>query len=671
MEPTLPPLTSTGTNLRIRGLRLPFLRTAFTILSLATVSFFSLGVPFYFRNYIETIDPETLSALSRLGLSTSFYAGYQTVLVVLLFLAFSTAGLIIAVNKSDDWLALLVAFTLIGQGANAFGPLQRMAAIPSFEIPVRFIIAMVLMGLPLSCYLFPDGKIQKRWMLYVVSIWFVWLMVSVFWHAFPLNIFERGGNATLRYLLSLLAVLSTGIYAQVYRYRHTSSPVKREQLKWIVFGIAVGIFMGIGVNLFLTFFELTNPSASTYLIVDMATQTLSVLAQFTVPVAVVFSILKHRLYDIELVINRSIIYGSLTVILAAVFGVILFGLQFAYRAVTKQDNPPTIAVVAATVAASSIFQPTRKGLRRLVNRRIYGMDVDFDELKRREQKMEQIAQLPSHAVTNVGGYKGLELIARGGMGEVYKARHPSLNRTVAIKVLSAYFKDDPGFNRRFAREAKTMAQLRHPNIITIHDFGDQEGLPFIVMEYLTGETLSQILARQGCLSLSEALPLLQDLASALDYAHQQGVIHRDIKPSNVIIEPITTLSAGRTRRAILMDFGIARFVSENTVLTGSGDVLGTADYISPEQVHGITELDSRTDQYSFGVMTYQMLTGKKPFERNNTWAMIRSHLEEPPPDPRVHVPMSGHVAEALLKALAKKPEERFASVGDFVAEVGR
>ncbi len=628
-----------------------------------------MGVPLYFQNYIENIDSETLLALSGAGLSTTFYATYQTVLVVLLAIAFSTAGLIIAWNKSDDWLALLVAFTLIGQGANAFGPLQSMAAIPSFEIPVRFVIAMVLMGLPLSCYLFPDGKIQKRWMLYVVSIWFIWLMVSVFWHSFPLNLFDRGGSDSLRYLLSLLAVLSTGIYAQVYRYRHTTNPTKREQLKWIVFGIAVGIVTGIGVNLFLTLFEVTNPSASNFLIVDMLTQTLSVLAQFTVPVAVVFSILKYRLYDIELVINRSIIYGLLTVVLAVVFGVVLFGLQAAYRAITGQTNPPTLAVVVATVAVSSIFQPARKGLRRFVNRRIYGMDVDFEEIKRREGKLEQVAYLPSQAVTNVGGYEGLELIARGGMGEVYKARHPNLNRTVAIKVLSAYFKDDPGFNRRFAREAKTMAQLRHPNIITIHDFGDQDGLPFIVMEYLTGETLSQILAKQERLSLEEGLPVLEDLASALDYAHQQGVIHRDIKPSNVIVEPITTLSANRTQRAILMDFGIARFVSENTVLTGSGDVLGTADYISPEQIHGTTELDSRTDQYSFGVMTYQMLTGKKPFERNNTWAMIRSHLEEPPPDPRVHVPMPEHAAAAILRALSKKPEERFASVGEFVAEL--
>ena len=650
---------------------MPFLRAGFIILALATVSFFSLGVPLYYQNYIQNIDSETVSALNALGLSTTFYATYQTALVVLLANAFGIAGLIIARNKSDDWLALLVAFTLIGQGANAFGPLQRMASIPDFEMPVRFVIGMVLIGLLLSCYLFPDGKIQKRWMLYIAAAWSAWVIVSIFWHSFPVNIFERGGNATVRYLLSLLTVLSTGIYAQIYRYRNTNNPIKREQLKWIVFGVAVGIFTGIGVNLFLTFFELTDPLAGTYLIVDMLTQTLSVVAQFTVPVAVVFSILKYRLYDIELVINRSLIYGSLTVVLAAVFAIILFGLQGAYRAITHQTNPPTVAVVVATVAVSSIFQPARKGLRRFVNRKIYGMDVDFDEIKRREAKIEQIAHLPSHAVTNVGGYKNLEWIARGGMGEVYKARHPNLNRTVALKLLSTHFKNDSGFNKRFAREAKTMAQLRHPNIITIHDFGEQDGLPYIVMEYLTGETLSQILAKQERLSLDEALPLLEDLASALDYAHQQGVIHRDIKPSNVIIEPITTLSAGRTQRAILMDFGIARFTTENTALTGSGDVLGTADYISPEQIHGTTDLDSRTDQYSFAVMTYQVLTGKKPFERNNTWAMIRSHLEEPPPDPRSHVYLPDAVAEAILKALSKKPEQRFSSIGEFVRELGK
>jgi tRNA A-37 threonylcarbamoyl transferase component Bud32 len=630
-----------------------------------------MGVPLYYQDYIESIDSDTLAALTQLGLSTTFYVTYQTALVVFLAIGFTIAGLIIARYKSDDWLALLVAFTLIGQGANAFGPLRTLLPNPNFTLPVNFVISMILMGLPLSCYLFPDGKIQKRWMIYVAGFWFAWLMISTFWQSFPINIHERGGSATLRYLLSLLAVLGTGIYAQVYRYRHTDNPVKRQQLKWIVFGVAVGILTGIGVNLFMTFFGLADPSAGAHLVADLVTQTLSVVAQFIVPVAVVFSILKYRLYDIELVINRSIIYGLLTLVLVAVFGVILFGLQLAYKAITNQNNPPTIAVVLSTIAVSSLFQPTRKVLRRFVNHRIYGMDVDFDEIKRRNEKLEQISNLPASAFTTVGGYRGLELIARGGMGEVYKARHPDLNRTVAIKVLSTHFKDDSDFNKRFAREAKTMAQLRHPNIITIHDYGAQDGLPYIVMEYLIGETLSQILESRGRIPLEEAVPLLQDLASALDYAHQQGVIHRDIKPSNVIIEPITTSTNSRTQRAILMDFGIARFTTENTMLTASGDVLGTADYISPEQIHGLTNLDSRTDQYSFGVMTYQLLTGKKPFERNNTWAMIRSHLEEPPPDARNTLPMPEHAAMAIQKAMAKKPEDRFSSIGEFVQELSK
>ena len=652
-------------------MQLPFARTAFVVLSLATLIFFSMGVPLYYQDYIESIGSDTLAALTQLGLSTTFYVTYQTSLVVLLALGFTIAGLIIAWNKSDDWLALLVAFTLIGQGANALGPLRQLLPDPNFRLPVNFVISMILMGLPLSCYLFPDGKIQKHWMIYVAGFWFTWLMVSTFWESFPINIHERGGNATLRYLLSLLAVLSTGIYAQVYRYSHTNNPIRKKQLKWIVFGVAAGILTGIGVNLFMTFFALAEPTAGAYLIADLVTQTLSVVAQFIVPVAVVFSILKYRLYDIELVINRSIIYGLLTLVLVVVFGVILFGLQYAYQSITNQDNPPTIAVVLSTIAVSSLFQPTRKVLRRFVNRRIYGMDVDFDEIHRRNEKLEQVSNLPVSTFTIVGGYKGLELIARGGMGEVYKAHHPSLNRSVAIKVLSTYFKDDSDFNKRFAREAKTMAQLRHPNIITIHDYGAQDGLPYIVMEYLTGETLSQILESRVHLPLDEALPILQDLAIALDYAHQQGVIHRDIKPSNVIIEPITTSTNSRTQRAILMDFGIARFTTENTMLTASGDVLGTADYISPEQIHGLTNLDSRTDQYSFGVMTYQLLTGRKPFERNNTWAMIRSHLEEPPPDAREIVPMPEQTAKAIQKAMAKKPEDRFSSISEFVQELGK
>jgi len=666
------PTASTATNLRLHGINLPVARSVFVILALGTLVFFGMGVPLYYTRLIQSLDAETLAALRGLGMSNAFYATYQTALVVLLAIGFSVAGIIIYWFKSDEWLALLVAFTLIGQGANAFGPLQRMAALPSFEIPVRFIIVMVLMGLPLSCYLFPDGKIQKRWMFYVAGIWFIWLIVSVFWHSFPLNIFNRGGNATLIYLFSLLAVLSTGIYAQVYRYRHAGNAIKREQLKWIVFGVTVGILTGIGTNIFMTLFELTKPSAEAHLLTDLVTQTLSVVAQFSVPVTVVFSILKYRLYDIELVINRSLVYGFLTIFLGAVFTGILLGLQAVFRAITGQDNPPTIGIVAATVAVFSLFNPTLKISRNFVNKKIFGIDFDFSGAARQNAKLEKVAHLPSHTVANIGGYTNLELIARGGMGEIYKARHPSLNHTLAIKVLSAYFKEDPDFNKRFAREAETMAQLRHPNIITIHDYGEQDGLPYIVMEYLTGDTLSQLLKTRTRLSLEESLPLLRDLASALDYAHAQNIIHRDIKASNVIVEPITTITSGhRTQRAILMDFGIARFVGERTKITMTGDMLGTADYISPEQVQGTTNLDGRADQYSFGVLTYLMLTGQKPFDRLNTWAMIKAHLEEPPPDPREIVPIPESAAKAIMKAMAKKPEERFSSVGEFVEVLGK
>jgi serine/threonine-protein kinase len=385
----------------------------------------------------------------------------------------------------------------------------------------------------------------------------------------------------------------------------------------------------------------------------------------------VFSILRYRLYDIELVINRSLIYGSLAIFLAVVFGAILFGLETLFQTVTGKENPPAVGIAGATLAVFSLFNPTLRVLQKFVNRKLFGIEVDVNDVDRIHARVEKASQLPSHLITSVGGYTDLELIARGGMGEIYKARHPTLNRAVAIKILSVYFKDDSALNKRFAREAELMARLRHPNIITIYDYGEQDGLPYIVMEYLTGGTLSEIMKERNHVPLFESLPLLEDLASALDYAHDQGVIHRDIKPSNVILEPMTTSTRGRTQRAILMDFGIARFVNENTTLTASGDVLGTADYISPEQAHGTAELDRRADLYSFAVMIYQLLTGHRPFEHNNTWAIIRSHLEEPPPDPRIHVDMPGIAAEALLKALAKKPDERFASVGEFVSELRR
>src|SRR6185503_18133039 len=195
-----------------------------------------------------------------------------------------------------------------------------------------------------------------------------------------------------------LAVLGTGIYAQIYRYRNTDSAIKREQLKWIVFGVAVGILVGVGLNIFDIFFDATVSSEGARLIEDLLTLTVSVVAQFTVPVAVVFSILRYRLYDIELVINRSLVYGLLTIFLAAVFGGILIGLQSLFRAITGNENPPTLGIVVATVAVFSLFHPTLTVSRRFVNKRIFGIEFDFSEVARRNAKIEKVLHLPSHTV---------------------------------------------------------------------------------------------------------------------------------------------------------------------------------------------------------------------------------------------------------------------------------
>jgi len=195
----------------------------------------------------------------------------------------------------------------------------------------------------------------------------------------------------------------------------------------------------------------------------------------------------------------------------------------------------------------------------------------------------------------------------------------------------------------------------------------------MVMEFIDGPDLSTLLKGRGRLPLAEALPLLQDVAAALDYAHSQGVVHRDIKPSNVMVEhadakhPTTGSGKNRTTRGVLMDFGIAKSYAAGTRLTQSG-MIGTLDYISPEQIQGSSEVDARADIYSFGVMAYQVLTGELPFKHNNPGAMVLAHLMQPPPDPRAIVPdLPDGVAGAIIQAMAKTPAERFATAGEFVS----
>ncbi|TDI36337.1 MAG: serine/threonine protein kinase [Acidobacteria bacterium] len=272
----------------------------------------------------------------------------------------------------------------------------------------------------------------------------------------------------------------------------------------------------------------------------------------------------------------------------------------------------------------------------------------------------------------LGPYEIVSPIGAGGMGEVYKAHDTRLDRTVAIKVLPEELSDNPELRERFEREARAISSLNHPHICTLYDVGCEDGVDFLVMEYLEGETLAERLQR-GALPLDEALRYAIQIADALDNAHRHGVVHRDLKPGNIMLT-----EAG----AILLDFGLASLrkgyggqASLSSVstrakpLTEKGAILGTFQYMAPEQLEGL-EADARTDVFTFGAVVYEMLTGKRAFEGESQASLIAAILEREPTPLSSLQPMTPPALERTVsKALAKEPDRRWQDVGDFGSEL--
>ncbi len=260
---------------------------------------------------------------------------------------------------------------------------------------------------------------------------------------------------------------------------------------------------------------------------------------------------------------------------------------------------------------------------------------------------------------NVGPYRLVEKLGKGGMATVYKAYHSSLDRYVAIKALHPAFMEHPGFIDRFNREAKVVAKLEHPNIVPIYDYSEHEDRPYLVLKYVRGETLKARLEKSK-LTYKESRQIFRVIASALAYAHQQGVLHRDVKPSNVLLD--------KAGGIYLADFGLAR-IAETSQTTLSGQMMmGTPHYISPEQAKGLGNLDARTDIYSLGVMMYELLVGQVPFHADTPFSVIHDHIYSPLPLPRDMNPeLNDEIQRALLKALAKNREDRFNDVPEMMS----
>ena len=265
---------------------------------------------------------------------------------------------------------------------------------------------------------------------------------------------------------------------------------------------------------------------------------------------------------------------------------------------------------------------------------------------------------PTEGTILSGRYTLTERIAGGGMGEVWAATDTVLGRTVAVKLLHPGLSQESDFVERFRAEARHTAALHHPNIATVFDYGEDDGTAYLVMELVVGQPLSQIIAERAPLSTQETTAILIQAATALEAAHQGGVVHRDVKPANILITPDGT--------AKLTDFGISRAV-DSVPLTQTGQVLGTAQYLSPEQALG-QSATAASDIYALGVVGHEMLTGERPFDTGSVVSTALAHVNQPPPPLPDTVPIG--VRDVISAALAKDPADRPASAADMAHTLG-
>jgi predicted Ser/Thr protein kinase len=258
-----------------------------------------------------------------------------------------------------------------------------------------------------------------------------------------------------------------------------------------------------------------------------------------------------------------------------------------------------------------------------------------------------------------GSFQVERLLGRGGMGSVYLARETALDRLVAVKVLPPERAQSSELRERFRREARTAAQLSHPNIVPLLTFGEDQGLMYFVMGYVEGEPLSARVLREGRLPTADAVRVLSELCEALAYAHGRGVVHRDVKPENILLE----LPKGVVR---LTDFGVAKGLMASSALTTEGALIGTPHYMSPEQASGRADVDTRSDIYSMGALAFTLFTGRPPFLGRTSTDILRQHLTQEPPRLRDSAPeLPAALEAAVLRCLAKDPGARFASATDF------
>ncbi|MEN8240997.1 MAG: serine/threonine-protein kinase [Chloroflexota bacterium] len=633
---------------------------AWVVITVVSIGFFILGLPHRFQDLLS-VAPDVQHGLDLANVPNLGWALGMLIPEVLMMLVYTIIGISLFIQKSKDINILVVSMLLVSWGTTIMNVVEAFAAdFPFVDGWILFSRALSWSLIMTILLIFPNGRLYPKWSKWLLIFWYGWIWSWFFFPELPHNISIHGGLADPIRFLIYFSLLGIGVAAQVRRYHRVASPTERQQAKWA--------FLGIALMFLITFLE-EAPSALDPTLVDQTTPEsilyalvstfFFVIGSLAFPIGIAASIQRKRLWQIDYVINRGLGFTLLTIVLGLAFFALFTFLEALFYALLDNQYSAVVAITSGLVTIS-LFRPTRGWLQNFVDNRIYKIQIDYWEKKK---------LLPSYGfqllqkLNKVGDYEITEMIARGGMAEIFKGKHVATGKEAAVKILLPHFAQDQLAQKRFIHEAQTISQLEHDNIVKLFDYGETDDLIYMIMEFISYQSLANQIKTEAPLSLKYTHQIITQIACALDYIHQQGTIHRDIKPSNILLRPAQ--SKDHPPQAVLTDFGIAKTSTQSEQLRNQG-FIGSLDYISPEQIQAAVNLDQRADIYSLGVMTFQMLAGNLPFQTKNRAATLIAHIQQPVPNILAYNPgLPDKVAFSIVKAMSKNPTDRFDRASDF------
>lgn len=562
---------------------------------------------------------------------------------VFTFAAFASVALILYWRRGDDWLALFTGMLLLLTAYGYTG--SRLTGTP-WAAASFWLVALMETFQVTFFYIFPNGKFLPAWAKWGVVPLFIFRFLI--WENIYRNNLPQGAlEVAIVFLLLLI-----GVGLQVYRYRRQARPVERQQVKWLLVGFTATILFVAPSIYIVSVFSDMSPGLVAVVVIART------LALLLVPISLGISVMRYRLWELDLTINRSVVGAIVIALLAGVFAAVFFAVQAVIEALSGAPSP-AFALVASAIAAGALFLPVQRRVRNFVDRRIYDFRFNLNEL-RDAQKLPDVQKPGALTGQTIGAYQILDVLGRGGMGEVYKGFGE--DRVVAVKIMPPEIAKEAKNAARFEREIEALKSIDHPNIVHLLNAGVQGEQRYMVMDYIDGTDLTHYIRDHGAFTVETAYEIAEQIGAALSYIHARGQVHRDVTSGNIMVVP-----GGETMRAVLMDFGLVKLIDRPTDITMSGDVMGTIDYMSPEQIIQTQTVDYRSDIYAFGAVYFEMLTGKRMFNGGPAQVLF-AHLYQPPPNPREVCPdLPKPLAAVIMQALAKNPDERFKSIADFVS----